>query len=43
MPTCPESAPMRPPATPLFAGMPTWVAQSPAASYIPQLNMTPST
>lgn len=34
---------MRPPATPLLAGMPTWVAQSPAASYMPQLYMTLST
>ncbi|GGS46089.1 hypothetical protein GCM10010221_51440 [Streptomyces parvus] len=43
MPICPGSAPIRPPATPLLAGMPTWVPQSPAASYIPQLNMTLST
>ena len=40
MPICPGSAPMRPPATPLFAGMPTCVAQSPAASYIPQVDIT---
>ena len=43
MPSCPGSAPIRPPATPLLAGMPTWVAQSPAASYMPHVDITLST
>ena len=43
MPTCPGSTPMRPPATPLFAGMPTEVSQSPAESYMPHVAMTLST
>ena len=43
MPTCPGSTPMSPPATPLLAGMPTVVSQSPAASYMPHVAMTLST
>ncbi len=43
MPSCPGSTARIPPPTPLFAGKPTVVTQSPAASYIPQVVMTLST
>ncbi len=35
MPSCPGSVPMRPPATPDFAGIPTPAIQRPAPSYMP--------
>jgi len=40
MPSCPGSTARIPPPTPLFAGRPTEVTQSPAPSYIPHVVMT---
>ncbi|GMA33228.1 hypothetical protein GCM10025875_32200 [Litorihabitans aurantiacus] len=41
-PTRPGSAPIRPPATPLLAGMPTRLHHEPAPSYIPAAAITAS-
>jgi len=43
MPSCPGKTAMMPPATPLFAGMPTAYTHSPAKSYMPQVVITLST
>ncbi len=43
MPSWPGRTAKMPPPTPLLAGMPTVVSQSPAASYIPQVAITLST
>ncbi|SKX74630.1 Uncharacterised protein [Mycobacteroides abscessus subsp. abscessus] len=40
MPHWPGSVPRSPPATPLFAGIPTVVNHSPAPSYMPQPAIT---
>ena len=42
MPSCPGSTATMPPPTPLLAGMPTALTQSPAASYMPQVTITDS-
>ncbi len=40
MPSCPGSTATMPPPTPLLAGMPTALTQSPAASYMPHVTIT---
>ena len=42
MPSWPGSTATMPPPTPLLAGMPTALTQSPAASYMPQVTITDS-
>src|SRR4029077_20249491 len=42
IPSCPGSTATMPPPTPLLAGMPTALTQSPAASYMPHVTITDS-